>query len=284
MITMDLQAPYFSGFYEGIWDQCENISNEIYAMQDLYEDFESLCFLDDWHFAENYYDDVANLFATEYTDLIKQNIYPNIKLVSSYIVSPREYNYSTDKIFAKIEIDNFDEFAKRIISLASDPEYRTKLGKIIKKNHSSRPGFMSFMSNDIEDWFGLLIDPNNDNYVWCIVGYLIDLMNPDLDLNEMMYEYVASETDWHTLIPTTTEAKEEWEIYLEYRELYIDWIKDNPRKFPDPFRPNWNKVIDWEVYKERFMEEVVEPLEQRQELIKTLKSLPVIPGLSDYTD
>ena len=284
MITMDLQVPYFSGFYEGIWDQGENISNEIYAMQDLYEDFESLCFLDDWGFDENYRDNIANVFATEYVDLIKEYIYPNIKLVGSNVISPREYNFATDRIFAKIEIDDFDKFAKYIISLASNPEYRTELGKIIKKNHSSYPGFISFMSDDIEDWFGLLIDPNNDNYIWCIVGYLIKLMNPDLNLNYSIYTWVNCETDWHTLVPTTKEAKEEWGIYLEYRELYIDWIKDNPRKFPDPFRPNWNKVIDWEVYKERFMEEVVEPLEQRQELIKTLKSLPVIPGLSDYTD
>lgn len=278
MITIDLQVPYFSGFYYGIWDKGNNEWTEINQMKDSGLDFESLCFPDDWGFDEDYCDNVANLFATEYVNLIAENIYHNVKLVKSYIISPREYNFTTDRIFAQIEIDDFDKFIKSVMSLASNPEYRTKLGKIIKENHTSCSGFISFMSNDIEDWSGLLIDPNNEEYIWCMVGYLIDLMNPHLNLNEMVYEYVASNTDWHQVIPLTDKAKEEWDIYLKYGSLYIDWVKEHPRVFPDPYRPNWKKEIEWDHYKERFME-VAEEYERHQKEIEILKSMPVIPGL-----
>lgn len=94
----------------------------------------------------------------------------------------REYNFSTDEIYATIEIGDYDALIKRISDLASDPKYRTELADIIHRNHTSRSGFWSWMSNDIEEWFGLIVDPDNNHYVSYMIGYLMQL----IDLNGLM--------------------------------------------------------------------------------------------------
>lgn len=246
--TIDIKVLGFTGFYQGIWDQSENEWIKTHEMKyGDYEDFESLHMIEDWGFPENYHEEVGKLFAEEYVDMVNEVLGLNVKLIKSDVSSPREYNFRTDEIYATIEIDDYDAMIERLSSIASAPAYRTELADIIKKNHSSCSGFISFMSNDIEEWFGLITDPGNDHYVSYMIGYLMYLLDTARFeyFNENMYDYVECCTDLHCVNPITDIAKDEWNLYEQFGSLYAKYADEHPLRYPD----QW----EWEEYKEEFL-------------------------------
>ena len=248
-IIIDIEVFGFTGFYQGIWDQSENEQNEIHEMKyGEYEDFESLHMIEDWGFPEDYRDRVAELFADEYADMVSSAIGINVKLVKSFVRSPREYNFSTDEIYAQIEIEDYDEFAKRLQHFLKSDQYHDRLAEIIQQNHTSCSGFISFMSNDIDEWHELIEDPNNENYISCLVGYIVSVVDEDGTqlLNSTIYEFVCSNTDLHCVNPITDIAKEEFELYEKYGHIYSEYAKEHPLKYPDKY--------EWEDYKGQFIE------------------------------
>lgn len=284
-MRLDLEVPSFTGFYQGIWDQSENEWIEVHEMKyGDYEDFESLNLIDDWGFGSNYRDNVAKLFAENYAEIIKNCLAVPMEYVGCYVDSPKEYNFRTDRIYATFEVPDYDALVKRLNELGSLPEYRTELAAIIKKYHTSCSGFISFMSNDIEDWFGLMYDPSNDHYTSYFIGYLLSLMAPEEieGLNESVYEYVLENTDYHCVEPETDDAKEEWELYLRYRDLYTEFTRSNPMRYENPDKGKWPRyiVLDWDDYKEQFLD-YVKKHEQEQKRKAALAAMPVIPGLFD---
>lgn len=284
-MRLDLEVPSFTGFYQGIWDQGENEWTEIHEMKyGEYEDFENLNLIDYWGFGSDYRDNVAKLFADDYAEIIKNCLGVSMEYVGCYVSSPREYNFTTDRIYATFEVPDYDALVKRLTELGSLPEYRTELAALIKKCHTSCDGFISFMSNDIEDWFGLMCDPDDDRYVSYFVGYLLSLMAPEEveGLNESVYEYVLENTDYHCVEPETEEAKEEWELYLQYREVYTEYAQSHPMRYENPIKNQWPYyiVIDWEDYKEQFLD-YAKTYEQEQKRKAALAAMPVIPGLFD---
>lgn len=277
--------PSFTGFYQGVWDQSENEWIEVHEMKyGDYEDFESLNLIDDWGFGSDYRDNVAKLFAKNYAEIIKNCLAVPMEYVGCYVDSPKEYNFRTDRIYATFEVPDYDALVKRLNELGSLPEYRTELAAIIKKYHTSCSGFISFMSNDIEDWFGLMYDPSNDHYTSYFIGYLLSLMAPEEieGLNESVYEYVLENTDYHCVEPETDDAKEEWELYLQYRDIYTEFASSNPMRYENPDKGKWPPyiVLDWDDYKEQFLD-YIKKHEQEQKRKAALAAMPVIPGLFD---
>ena len=282
-MRLSLEVPSFTGFYQGIWDQGENEWLETHEMKyGEYEDFESLQLIDYWGFGPDYRGKVAKLFADDYADIIKNCLGVPMEYVGCYVDSPKEYNFRTDRIYAVFEVPDYDALIKRLNELGSLPEHSTELASIIKKHHTSCDGFISFMSNDIEEWFGLMYDPSNEHYTSYFIGYLLSLMAPEeIDgLNESVYQYVLENTDYHCVEPETDEAKDEWEVYLKYGKVYTDWATEHPMRHPDPYNPGRYAIDDWEDYKESFME-VAEEYEQEQKRKAALAAMPVIPGLFD---
>lgn len=282
-MRLDLQVPSFTGFYQGIWDQSENEWIETHEMKyGEHEDFESLNLIDDWGFGPDYRDKVAKLFAEDYAKIIENCLGVPMEYIGYFIDSPKEYNFRTDCIYATFEVPDYDALVKRLNQLGSLPEYRTELAALIKKYHTSCDGFWSFMSNDIEEWFGLMYDPSNDHYTSYFTGYLLSLMAPEEieGLNESEYEYVLENTDYHCVEPETDDAKDEWEVYLKYGSVYTDWAVEHPMRHPDPYRPGYNTMDDWEDYKEQFLDYVKE-YEKEQKRKAALAAQPEIPGLFD---
>jgi hypothetical protein len=58
--------------------------------------------------------------------------------------SPREYNFGTDRIFARIPVSVLGTL-KAAVTLGN-------LADVIKERHESRSGFASFYTTDIEEW------------------------------------------------------------------------------------------------------------------------------------
>lgn len=247
--TIDIEVLGFTGFYQGMWDQIENEWQEIHEMKyGDHEDFESLHMIEDWGFPENYREEVGKLFAERYIDMMNDLLGLNVKIVRSSIDSPKEYNFRTDKIYATAEVDDYDNMTKRLNHIANDPKYYTELAAIIKRNHSDRDGFWSFMSNDIEEWFVLITDPDNDHYVSYMIGYLMQLIDSERfeSLNYNIYEYVECNTDFHYVAPITDIAKDEWALYEQYGSIYTKYADDHPLRYPDQ--------LEWKVYKDEFLE------------------------------
>ena len=274
--TIDIEVLGFTGFYQGIWGQCENEYVEAHEMKyGKYEDFESLHMIDDWGFQEDYREEVGKLFADRYIDMVNETLDLDVKLVKFDIYSPKEYNFRTDEIYATIEVEDYDSMIKHISDIASDPKYRTELAKIIKHNHSSCDGFWSFMSNDIEEWFGLIVDPSNSEYVSYMIGYLMSLVNPlEFEfLNENIYEYVSCNTDWHCVMPLTDIAKDEWGLYQKYGNVYTKYADEHPLRYTDQH--------DWEDYKDDFLE-YADEYEKKRKRREFDAKMPIIPGLEPY--
>lgn len=132
-MRLDLEVPSFTGFYQGIWEQGENEWTEIHEMKyGEYEDFESLNLIDDWGFGPDYRDKVAKLFADDYAEIIKNCLGVPMEYVGCYVSSPKEYNFTTDRIFATFEVPDYDALVKRLKELGSLPEYLTELAALIR--------------------------------------------------------------------------------------------------------------------------------------------------------
>lgn len=212
----------FPGFYETIFDESYLESDQRDQLYEIYPGFKHL---DGWELPESYQSEVAKEFAEVYISELNDKLGLKMELTSESVESPREYNFTTDQVICYIEVGDWDEFIKKVSSLMSLPEYRTELAKIIKENHSDRPGFWSFMSNDIEDWFGAIVDPDNTNYLECVLWYLYCLKSGEYIFNdggwgmsEQIYEELSSR-DTMSLTPITDEAKKEWEEWCEKKIL-----------------------------------------------------------------
>lgn len=121
----------FSGFYEsihdGVFDDEENQIIEDYPGHG-YDDFNFKC---DW---------IA--YSKNYAAAISREI--GLKLEFMELTSPREYNFTTDKISVYIDTKTL----KKISSVLNS--YTLK--NLIKRRFTSRDGFISWYSNNIEEW------------------------------------------------------------------------------------------------------------------------------------
>jgi hypothetical protein len=283
-MTILLEALSFTGFYQGIWNQTENEYVQVRDMQyGDHDDIESLQFLDDWGFGEDYRDEVTEIYAREYIDLLNDVLKTDIKLVGWRLSSPKYYNYSTDEIYCEVEIGDYQTFAQRLIDLANDPLYHDKVAETIRKNHTNYDGFISFMTNDMKKWCEKMLESEGDSrWVSCMIGYLADAVRPGClqQLNWDVYEYVCYETDLHYPAPESDNAKSEWEVYQKYGRIYTDFTKEHPQSYENPDKNGRPKYInlDWDEYYEMWTE-YLKAYDAEQRRIAFERSLPTIPGL-----
>ena len=214
----------FPGFYETVFDERYIESDQRDQLYELYKGFK---YLDDWELPETYRSEVAKEFAEMYISELNDKLGLKMKLTSESVESPKEYNFTSDQVICYIEVGDWDEFIKKVSSLMSLPEYRTELAKIIKENHSNRPGFWSFTSNDTEDWCGAIVDPDNTNYLECVLWYLYCLKSgesisndSDWGMSEQIYEELSCSRDTMNLTPVTDEAKKEWEEWRDKEDAH----------------------------------------------------------------
>ena len=150
----------FDGFYESfISDDIEHqIGQQIEWDSDLYDLNE-----DEQQILWNSYLSVNRLYfynqiAKDYTNFYIDNLnaklnyaYPDkgftLKATYKCFESPKEYNFSTDRIFIEIEENHAVDFIKFIVK-----NYQKELEKKIEDRFRSRSGFISFYKNSIDLW------------------------------------------------------------------------------------------------------------------------------------
>lgn len=282
-MKLELEALGFTGFYQGIWDQGENEWTEIHEMKyGQYEDFEDLQFIDEWGFGEDYRDNIGKAYAEAFVELVNDTLGTDFELTGQYVRSPREYNFRTDEIYCVVEIGDRDELIKKLVALAnSKTVICDAVAQSIRANHTSCSGFISFMNNDFDKWCNIYLTEGDDNYLSCFIGYLVNAINPGSlrHLNESVYCYVCESTDYHVVEPETEDAKAEWEVYEKYGSDYTEWTREHPIRFEKatPYGTRY-VVLDWDEYKEMFLEHM-EEVELERKRKAWLDAQPKIPGL-----
>lgn len=105
------------------------------------------------------------------------------------MTSPIYYNFRSDKIFCEIEWK--DENTQKLLELVNT--YKKELTPLIKDNFTSYDGFISFVSNNIDDWIDGIQDPSDKNwedYVSILIRFLLEITTNN-DVECVLYEYVT---------------------------------------------------------------------------------------------
>lgn len=223
----------FTGFYETKWGglldsadegEREHLFNEYDISDDL---LDSLSTTYEWNRQAE--QEISNLYAQYYLDMMEDAL--GIKTKGEYIIkldSPKYYNYRNDQLYVQVEFEmEHDELVKKLIECARP--YWKELSKIIKENHTSYDGFISFMSNSIEEWEHYMLtkdSPNHPIYIDYIIAYLLDLHGKyqsryfDEDVDWTIYNAVSS--DWlgnaTPIFEADSNHKDEWEAFQQKME------------------------------------------------------------------
>ena len=130
----------FSGFYESHHSEAIDYSFEIGITDDKGDLFsQELYYL---AFRSVDWGKVHRIYAEDYCKWFSEHY--GIKVSFVDLSSPREYNFSTDRIFAEIDLKE----AERLFSEID----QTKLDELIKERFTSRSGFHSFYPNTLSKW------------------------------------------------------------------------------------------------------------------------------------
>lgn len=203
MTKISMQLPFFPGFYESALLNSDTayyaIKEELDYLQDEVD--ENLCEDDlDFNYDE-YQKDVSNAFVEVFGNLAPSDVVENVEF--DEIVSPRYYNYQTDRLFAFVTLkDGWKDAMRSFID--KNAEW---LADRIKKDWTSYDGFMSFMDNKLNDWcdrlFGNADEDIDGRYIGSMIGYMMWYENPQIhdelimdtleDIYAGSYVYVTDE-------------------------------------------------------------------------------------------
>lgn len=131
--TLSAALPWFPGFYEtwlaNLMDR--TIEQE---MEETGEEYDDILERYSWKLA---IDAISRAWVSAFAH------FSDIPMEFDELQSPREYNFTTDRLFVRIPTDAIEKIAVTI-------DDRT-LRETIRENHSSYDGFASFYSNDLDD-------------------------------------------------------------------------------------------------------------------------------------
>ena len=129
------------------------------------------------------YNQIAEDYTNFYIDALNERLKGfTLKATYKCFISPREYNFSTDRIFIEIEENHAIDFIKYIIK-----NYKKELEKKIKDRFTSRSGFNSFYKNSLDLW-------TKDFKEWdCnMIGTCFELFDlEEEDINYSLREYLS---------------------------------------------------------------------------------------------
>jgi hypothetical protein len=155
---MEVKIP-FSGFYESDHDKIlddafegifQNDQGDIHEYAQGQDEGER-----DNRLTTAYFDvdwgKVRAEYVKAYTEAFTRQLNDDLKhkglqitLTYKAMESPREYNFTTDRIFAEISLAD----VKKLYRLVD----KAKFSKYLKDHFTSYDGFISFYSNDLDDW------------------------------------------------------------------------------------------------------------------------------------
>lgn len=215
MKTINLEVPFFPGFYDswmedgdtGYYESLEFINEYKDAELDVDSDIEF-----DYTTRRK---DITALFIEKIMDYMPDYV---LSIKNDYVESPQYYNYSTDRLFADFEFED-DWKTKMCVFMNENEDW---LKEKIHKDWRSRDGFISFMSNDFNEWYENLFNKEDELYISTMIGYQMikmlgsaETLNVELstDVLECIsdYDYISLTDSGKEKVNTGEEAKNELE-------------------------------------------------------------------------
>lgn len=227
-LVNEIFLPSFQGFYDSVWSPEWEV-----IIYDLNE--RGITLTDDWEIDEQYYTDLAREYVSYLQEVYRNELGVDITLEFTELVRPREYNFTTDKIYCNLYCNNVKKFTERINTLIA--ENYDAVGEYIRKNHSSYSGFISFMSADVNDWLDKWLE--DDRQLSCLLYYLVEILRDergeleslDNELCDPIHERIYS---FDYAYPATDKAKEELKA-VELREAQEEAMRKYQLKLPLEF-------------------------------------------------
>jgi hypothetical protein len=205
---METNIP-FGGFYNTLWDteidSLEEQQVEYMLSSDCDEDWSELeegeiqevLFKHTDH--SSIFKAIAEMYVEAWADFINEELDLDIQLDFSTMTSPKEYNFTTDRVFAEISRDDIAKIYKKV--------GRHGLRDKAKEMFTSRSGFISFYSPHIEEWGP--VREWDYNQLGCLMEALDDMAGKHgpgarhdnelaiyYDLNEKISNAYQENVDW----------------------------------------------------------------------------------------
>lgn len=174
MNRFSFELPFFPGFYESslyspdteYWAIKQEVEYYTHDLREEHPEYQGIT-EDDLEFDyKAYQKDVMGSFIIAFKDAAP-DIVESVEF--DELVSPKYYNFSTDRLFCWV---TFSEDWKAVMRKFMLDNYGL-LKDHIKEVWSSRDGFMSFTSNDVDEWFGKIFDEEDPMYIGTMLGYMM---------------------------------------------------------------------------------------------------------------
>lgn len=209
----------FEGFYNSLYEsemdnaleqRAESMAEHEYVGFEASEIQEILFRHADFGKAMN---EIAAKYVDAFSDYLDVEYGVNLDLKFKAMESPKEYNFTTDRLFADITFQQARELCKATTYDA--------IKKVSKREFTSRSGFISFYSSDIATW-GHRREWDH-NQLWCV---LMAVVEQDQDWRWSVF-YAMQES-----VSTIMENNIDWEK-VEYDLMcLIEDLLDDGRKYP----------------------------------------------------
>ena len=158
----DARLAGFEGFYCSIWSPDDDIY--YYGLENGFEEDEDFTF--DY---KGYYKAICEEYTEVWEGWMQQYIHEDIKLDFLQVWQPRFYNYVNDACEVRISLTR--QAKKAIIEKIIN--HRDKIAGWIRDNHSNADGFLTFWSNDIDDWGGWVLFNTNAYHQASYLAYML---------------------------------------------------------------------------------------------------------------
>lgn len=195
----------FTGFYESI--HSEAIDQMVEQIADHHYEFADTDGLDPRQVFElfndctNYrqaYEDYAKAYTERFSTFFEDETGLKLDLTFVHLDSPREYNFSTDVIQAKVDYKQVHD-----LLLHSAAENHRNLKEVMTERFTSHSGFISFYSPDLADHLEAGMSHWDENQVQCLIDAAlrqagVEEYEVDLNISEQIdvFRVVEAAVDW----------------------------------------------------------------------------------------
>lgn len=207
MDTLETNIP-FAGFYNTWYDveldaalnsQVEHFESEYDLDEEQVSEYADILFrYTDWRQAQEV---IARYYVNAFNNCFKEWTEIDLKADFNKMISPREYNFETDRIFVTV-----DEAA---ILVLYDKVDEATLRRIIEERFTSRSGFISFYPNSLDEWPGNVLEWDVNQVCTLLLCFLPE--------------------DWDDEIVKATfqggEAFEAWEESVDWNAVKLAWAE-----------------------------------------------------------
>lgn len=187
--TTETFLPAFGGFYQTEWEELLSSSERLYATMHAasergdagldVDDFAGI--LSETTSVSRHCAGLAEAFCAGFDEEMSKQLDFPLGLKFSKLKSPREYNFTTDRILATIPLRS----VRKLFELSMQ-ERHERLTEAIEDWFTPYDGFLPNYSNVIDDWIGKPIDRWDKNELCVLLDAFVDS-----DIDDRLFSDIA---------------------------------------------------------------------------------------------